>query len=171
MKQYTASIQQCYCSSVKMLACIFCHSIPTSNIRLLCLTNTFSPFIRLMKLFWKDKERTRCSCLKGHTNTYFCPQLWYTGSQFDLFPLAELARVTPSERFRIPFFNSTFQIYLTIKFEGGGEKTDHSKKSILSNRLFLTMLLFKRMSRAKAEKHCTTLAWQLACPMKLVCSS
>lgn len=31
--------------------------IPTSNIRLLCLTYTFSPFIRLIRLFWKKWRR------------------------------------------------------------------------------------------------------------------
>lgn len=35
----------------------WCVPIPTSNIRLLCLTYTFSPFIRLIRLFWKKWRR------------------------------------------------------------------------------------------------------------------
>lgn len=38
-------------------ACTGCVPIPTSNIRLLCLTYTFSPFIRLIRLFWKKWRR------------------------------------------------------------------------------------------------------------------
>lgn len=43
--------------------------IPTSNIRLLCLTYTFSPCIRLIRLFWKKwkrKGKVRETVLKGY---------------------------------------------------------------------------------------------------------
>ena len=43
--------------------------IPTSNIRLLCLTYTFSPCIRLIRLFWKKwkrKGKVRDTVLKGY---------------------------------------------------------------------------------------------------------
>lgn len=39
------------------------HSLPTSNISLLCLTNTFSPLIRLMKLGWRNTDSFSLVCL------------------------------------------------------------------------------------------------------------
>ena len=42
--------------------------IPTSNIRLLCLTYTFSPFIRLIRLFWKKWRRKESKGHDSHMN-------------------------------------------------------------------------------------------------------
>lgn len=51
--------------------------IPTSNIRLLCLTYTFSPFIRLIRLFWKKwrrKGKVRATVIGGK-NTVYTPHV------------------------------------------------------------------------------------------------